>query len=163
MLVRVAAVVRAGRANHVVRGRLISRHGYRASFDARVTQASSLARALVPPARPRTTAGPPIGAATTGMLTLACLQIALTGAGSASAWVATVVFATVTAGFATALQTRSQYARAQLVRDGAMALWQASWYCHRCDLVSVLTPNASATVQVPGLWSALTELSRRAE
>ena len=161
-LVRVAAVVRAGRTTSVVRGRLVGPYGYPAPFEARVTHTSSLARTLAPPARLRPPTGAVIATATTGLLTLSSLRMALTGPGSVNAWVITIVFATVAVGCTAILRTRNRHIKAaRPVVEGAIRLWQSSWYCHRCAIVSVLRPSGSTTVHARDLAASLIELSRR--
>lgn len=161
-LARVSAVVRDGRSVGVVRGSVPGRYGYDVPIEARVVQTSGLARALAAPVRPRPVTGLTIAVAAAGLLALWNLQLAIVAPSDAGAWLGAIAFAGIAFLCGTRLRarTREMQVTGPLV-EGALWLWRRSWYCHRCGVVSVLTPNGSTLIGAHNLASSLIELSRR--
>jgi hypothetical protein len=161
-LERVTAVVQDGRSTGEARGRVVGRYGYDLPVRARVVRTTALARALAPPARPRPIWGSAIGLAVAGLLILGIGSMAFTASAGAGSGIGVAVFMLVFASSAAVSVARLR--RAQVTGslvEGAVWLWRRSWYCRRCDIVSVLTPNGSTVVATRGLGASLIELSGR--
>lgn len=161
-LAQVGAVVRDGKSSALVRGAAIDRYGYVVPVDTRALQTTALASALAPPTIRRPTTGPAVAGGIGALSVLWCLQLALASPGSAGAWCGAALLAVVAAGFGSLPRARRgelDAGRSLIAR--ARSLWRLSWYCHRCGVVSVLTPNGSAIVEANCLAESLIALARR--
>lgn len=161
-LVHVAAAVRDGKSSAVVHGAAIDRYGYVVPVDARTRQTTALATALAPPTICRSAPGPAVAVGVAALSALWCLQVALASPGSAGAWCGAALLTVVAAGFGGLLRARRgelDTGRSLIAR--ARSLWRLSWYCRRCGVVSVLTPNGSAIVEAECLAESLIALARR--
>lgn len=159
-LASVAAVVRDGRSTSVVHARVLDRSGYAVPIRARVARTSDLAQELATPQLPRPATSWAVALGVSGLLAAWNLQGALNGGGS-TAWFGAVAFAVTAGACGALLRVRGHQTRvARPMAEGAVWLWRRSWYCHRCGVVSVLTPNGSAVVGAGRLGASLVDLSR---
>ena len=160
-LVSVPAAVRAGHRTGVVHGSVIGRFGYDVPFRGRVVQVSQLARALAAPKRPRAAVVPTIAVGGSSLLTLWNLQLAVLDPAAGSAWFGVLFFGGVSAANGWLLRARQRRLRlvGPLVGD-AIRLWQHSWYCYRCGVVSVYGLSPSTVVAANGFASTLIAMVR---
>ena len=160
--VSVPAAVRAGRSTGVVRGSVTGRFGYDVPVSGRVVQVSALARALAAPIRPRAVTGPAIAFGGSALLALWNLLRAGLEPADGTAWFGVLFFAVVAVGSGWVLRARHRHllVMSPLV-DDAIGLWRQSWYCHRCDVVSVYGSGAPTRVEVKGFASALIAMAQQ--
>jgi crotonobetainyl-CoA:carnitine CoA-transferase CaiB-like acyl-CoA transferase len=163
-LARVEAVVREGRYTGFVQGWVAGRDGYDVPIQARMVQTTGLARSLAPPGRPLAATGWAVVSAVAVVLMLGAASMVFNAPANGGAWVCTAMIAVVSVASVVVwfARLRAGQRMGSLV-EGARWLWRRSWYCHRCGLVSVLTPNGSTVVDSRDLASSLIELSGRTQ
>jgi hypothetical protein len=159
-LVRVPVLFQQ-RAIHEVRGRVPGPYGYSVPVRARAVRTSPLEAALAPPRRRRLSKVPLAVAAILGMCGALNL-VAAAASGSLGGFVGAAVICALAAGAILRIVRRHRAAPSSGVVVGrALWLWRRCWYCGRCGVVSLHTPNVSTMLPAATLATALVGLASR--
>lgn len=158
-LSRVDAVFREQRTTTVVQGEVTGQYGFAVPVRAHAVHTGLLASALGPPRYSRQAAGLAVlaGLATLGAAGSLDTVVAYGGARGATGAVVTGLLAV--AGWLLVRARSRDVSRSRILTGRALWLWKRCWYCHRCGVVSLFTPNGSTTLPADALAPALLDLA----
>jgi hypothetical protein len=160
-LSRVEAVVRQQRTTTIVHGEVTGQYGYAVPVRARAVHTSQLAAALVPPRRPSPAVSLAVLAALATFGAAGSLATVVASGGTRGITGAAVMGLLAAVGWLLVRARSADLSRSRSVAGRALWLWRRCWYCHRCGVVSLFTPNGSATLAADALAPALLDLASR--
>jgi len=160
-LSRVAAVVRQQRATTVVHGRVTGPYGYAVPVRARAIHTNPLASVLAPPRGPRPAAALAVLAALATLGAAGSMDVVIASGGAHGKTGAMVTGLLAAAGWLLVRARSANLSRSRTVAGRALWLWRRCWYCHRCGVVSLLTPQGSTTLAADGLAPVLLDRASR--
>jgi hypothetical protein len=158
-LSRVDAVVREQRTTTVVHGEVTGQYGYAVPVRAHAVHTSFLASALGPPRRPRPAAGLAVLAALATLGAAGNLETVVASGGARGTTGAVVTGLLAVAGSLLVRARSRDVSRSRILAGRAIWLWKRCWYCHRCGVVSLFTPNGSTPLAADALAPALLDLA----